>query len=215
MERSMTAAGITIKAAPLSRRFLQPEKCGAYGTHAIRSKTPMHPQISAAMPEITNNANIKSSFLGAAFLNIIMNIPELSMNGGGFAWAKVPWYSKHLKSVTGNVISKSHVHVTPWNKNITRTIWWFWEINFASVKRGKSTYIKVPCKKENTFGYFYFVPGQKPTANPAERIAVGKEEQRNECALTFEKSRSKRYAACSDVEVTPGFESSKPGFIWF
>ena len=71
MERSMTAAGITIKAAPLSRRFLQPEKCGAYGTHAIRSKTPMHPQISAAMPEITNNANIKSSFLGAAFLNII------------------------------------------------------------------------------------------------------------------------------------------------
>ena len=180
MERSMTAAGITIKAAPLSRRFLQPEKCGAYGTHAIRSKTPMHPQISAAMPEITNNANIKSSFLGAAFLNIIMNIPELSMNGGGFAWAKVPWYSKHLKSVTGNVISKSHVHVTPWNKNITRTIWWFWEINFASVKRGKSTYIKVPCKKENTFGYFYFAPGQKPTANPAERIAVGKEERKRQ-----------------------------------
>ena len=54
-------------------------------------------------------------------------------------------------------------------------------------------------QKENTFGYFYFVPGQKPTANPAERIAVGKEEQRNECALTFVKSRSKRYAACSDV----------------
>ena len=34
----------------------------------------------------------------------------------------------------------------------------------------------------------------------ARRVAVGKEEQRRECALTFEKSRSKRYTACSDVE---------------
>ena len=33
-----------------------------------------------------------------------------------------------------------------------------------------------------------------PGANPAERIAVGKEEQRNERTLTFEKSRNKRYA---------------------
>ena len=61
--------------------------------------------------------------------------------------------------------------------------------------------------------------GRVIPANPEEQVqlaAVGrKEEQRNECALTFEKSRSKRYAACSDVEVTPGFESSKPGFIWF
>ena len=33
----------------------------------------------------------------------------------------------------------------------------------------------------------------------AKRLRFGEEEQRNECALTFEKSRSKRYAACSDV----------------
>ena len=31
---------------------------------------------------------------------------------------------------------------------------------------------------------------------------IGKEEQRRERALTFEKSRSKRYKACSDVEGT-------------
>ena len=37
------------------------------------------------------------------------------------------------------------------------------------------------------------------SANPAERIAIGKEEQRNECAPTYKISRSKRYKACSDV----------------
>ena len=45
------------------------------------------------------------------------------------------------------------------------------------------------------FEYFRFVPGQKPTANPAKRIAVGKEEQRNECDLTFEKKSEQ--AICS------------------
>ena len=48
-----------------------------------------------------------------------------------------------------------------------------------------------------------------PTASPAQRVAVGKEEQRNERALTFEKSRSKRYAACSDVAAGEGFEPSQ------
>ena len=46
----------------------------------------------------------------------------------------------------------------------------------------------------------------KPNRSPAKRVRFGKEEQRNERALTFEKSRSKRYDACSDVEVPPRFE---------
>lgn len=37
--------------------------------------------------------------------------------------------------------------------------------------------------------------------NPTKRLRFGKEEQRNERALTFEKSRSKRYEACSDVSL--------------
>ena len=38
---------------------------------------------------------------------------------------------------------------------------------------------------------------------PAQRLRFEKEEQRRERALTFEKSRSKRYIACSDmVRVT-------------
>ena len=40
----------------------------------------------------------------------------------------------------------------------------------------------------------------------ARRVAVGKEEQRRERALTFKKSRSKRYTACSDVVRVTGFE---------
>ena len=50
----------------------------------------------------------------------------------------------------------------------------------------------------------------KPNCNPAERLRFGEEEQRNECALSFEKSRSKRYAACSDVVEEGGFEPPKP-----
>ena len=38
----------------------------------------------------------------------------------------------------------------------------------------------------------------------------GKEEQRHEHALTFEKSRSKRYKACSDVAEAVGFEPTVP-----
>ena len=49
----------------------------------------------------------------------------------------------------------------------------------------------------------------KPTANPAERIAVEKEEQRHERALTFEKSRGKRYRACSDVVRLKGLEPTR------
>ena len=37
-----------------------------------------------------------------------------------------------------------------------------------------------------------------------KRVAAEKEEQRRECALTFEKSRSKRYRACSDVVPVTG-----------
>ena len=40
----------------------------------------------------------------------------------------------------------------------------------------------------------------KPNRSPAKRVRFGEEEQQNERALTFEKSRSKRYKACSDVE---------------
>ena len=40
----------------------------------------------------------------------------------------------------------------------------------------------------------------KPNRSPAQRVRFGKEEQQNERTLTFEKSRSKRYTACSDVE---------------
>ena len=39
-----------------------------------------------------------------------------------------------------------------------------------------------------------------------KRVAAEKEEQRRECALTFEKSRSKRYKACSDVVPVTGLE---------
>ena len=46
----------------------------------------------------------------------------------------------------------------------------------------------------------------KPNRSPAKRVRFGKEEQRNERALTFEKSRSKRYEACSDVELMVGIE---------
>ena len=48
--------------------------------------------------------------------------------------------------------------------------------------------------------------GGTPTASPAQRVAVGKEAQRRERALTFKKSRSKRYIACSDVAQRVGFE---------
>ena len=47
-----------------------------------------------------------------------------------------------------------------------------------------------------------------PTASPAQRVAVGKEEQRRERALTYKISRSKRYKACSDVVEEDGFEPS-------
>ena len=39
-----------------------------------------------------------------------------------------------------------------------------------------------------------------------KRVAAEKEEQRSECALTFEKSRSKRCKACSDVVPVTGLE---------
>ena len=51
--------------------------------------------------------------------------------------------------------------------------------------------------KKNTF------PAKELAKNQTEaqrkRVRFGKEEQQNERALTFEKSRSKRYVACSDV----------------
>ena len=47
---------------------------------------------------------------------------------------------------------------------------------------------------------------QEPNRSPAERVRFGKEEQRHERALPFEKSRSKRYRACSDVVEISGIE---------
>ena len=46
----------------------------------------------------------------------------------------------------------------------------------------------------------------RQTRAQRKRVAAEKEEQRRECALTFEKSRSKRYKACSDVVPVTGLE---------
>ena len=48
-----------------------------------------------------------------------------------------------------------------------------------------------------------------PNRSPAQRVRFGKEEQRRERALTFEKSRSKRYKACSDVVPVVGLEPTR------
>ena len=50
-----------------------------------------------------------------------------------------------------------------------------------------------------TYGFRQRIPNQ----SPAQRVRFGAEEQRRERALTFEKSRSKRYKACSDVVPRP------------
>ena len=50
---------------------------------------------------------------------------------------------------------------------------------------------------------------KKPNRSPTQWVRFGEEEQRNERTLTFEakqKSRSKRYEACSDVEQGTGIE---------
>ena len=46
----------------------------------------------------------------------------------------------------------------------------------------------------------------RPNRSPAKRGRFGSEEQRRERALAFEKSRSKRYKACSDVVPVTGLE---------
>ena len=48
----------------------------------------------------------------------------------------------------------------------------------------------------------------KPNRSPAQRVRFGEEEQRHERALTFEKSRSKRYRACSDVSYDVTYDTS-------
>ena len=40
-----------------------------------------------------------------------------------------------------------------------------------------------------------------------KRGAAEKEEQRRECARTFEKKRSKRYEACSNVKIVTSFDT--------
>ena len=55
-----------------------------------------------------------------------------------------------------------------------------------------------------------FRSAPNPTADPAERIAVGKEERRHKRALPFEKSRSKRYRTCSDLENVNTFDARNP-----
>ena len=49
---------------------------------------------------------------------------------------------------------------------------------------------------------------QKLNRNPANRVRFGKGEQLHERALTFEKSRSKRHKACSDMVDLNGVEPS-------
>ena len=58
-----------------------------------------------------------------------------------------------------------------------------------------------------TYGFRQRIPNR----SPAQRVRFGAEEQRRERALTFEKSRSKRYKACSDVVRVTGFE---PAASW-
>ena len=66
-------------------------------------------------------------------------------------------------------------------------------------------------KREAKATLFYLVHHGNPNPNRSyhqtraqrKRVAAEKEEQRRECALTFEKSRSKRYKACSDVVPAP------------
>ena len=63
-----------------------------------------------------------------------------------------------------------------------------------------------PRRDEKEFRYF---PEKTPTRGRG-RLRVGEEEQRNERAPFFLqsiKNRSKRYAACSDVVETEGFEA--------
>ena len=99
------------------------------------------------------------------------------------------------------------------------------KLRFASVKPsavvlirattngfGSSPYIKQ--KREAKASLFYMVQLSNPYPNRShhqtqaqcKRVAAEKEEQRRECALTFEKSRSKRYKACSDVVPVTGLE---------
>ena len=52
------------------------------------------------------------------------------------------------------------------------------------------------------------VSTQSQTATQRQRLRFGEEEPRNERALAFEKSRSKRYEACSDMAQREGFEPS-------
>ena len=70
----------------------------------------------------------------------------------------------------------------------------------AGIKERRSKADFAPTWKVRTVSRLQF-SGLHPNPNrsPAKRVRFGKEEQRNERALTFEKSRSKRYAACSDV----------------
>ena len=49
----------------------------------------------------------------------------------------------------------------------------------------------------------------KPNRSPAKQVRFGEEEQRKERALTFEKSRSKQYRACSDVVPMAGLEPAR------
>ena len=56
-----------------------------------------------------------------------------------------------------------------------------------------------------TYGFRQRIPNQ----SPAQRVRFGAEEQRREHALTFEKSRSKRYKACSDVVPVVGLEPTR------
>ena len=52
----------------------------------------------------------------------------------------------------------------------------------------------------------FAIQQKNQTGAQRQRVRFGKEEQRRKRALTFEKSRSKRYAACSDVADEVGFE---------
>ena len=49
----------------------------------------------------------------------------------------------------------------------------------------------------------------KPNRSPAKRVRFEKEERRNERALTYKISRSKRYVACSDVVRAWGLEPQR------
>ena len=77
-------------------------------------------------------------------------------------------------------------------------------MHFPKVKISRSKGILLRRGTSGDTGLVAFPKNQ--TGAQRQRVRFGKEEQRRKRALTFEKSRSKRYKACSDVVGHQGLE---------